>query len=133
MLPAVFGPFRGNARGNAEGNRNAPQTLGGVGHNQRGVVGHATPSFYAVSIRVFRHRPDDTNRASGEGLDGSDPPFLTAGAVSRWGGCGTRWGTWWGTPTPPPGGSLPSVFIPAGRLPGPRAGRTISPTERPDA
>ena len=133
MLPAVVGPFRGNARGNAEGNRNAPQTLGGVGHNQRGVVGHATPSFYAVSIVVFRPRPDDTNRASGEWRDGSDPPFLTAGAVSRGGGCGTRWGTGWGTPTPPPGGSLPSVFIPAGRLPGPRAGRTISPTERPDA
>ena len=43
---------------------------------------------------VFRPRPDDPRRASGEGLDGSDPPFLTAGAVSRWGGgCGTRCGT----------------------------------------
>ena len=75
MLPAVFGPFRGNARGNAEGNRNAPQTLGGVGHNQRGVVGHATPSFYAVAIRVFVL--DRTTRAAPaeRGETGATPPF----------------------------------------------------------
>ena len=90
---------------------------------------HFTPFLFWFFVLY----QDDTNRASGEGLDGSDPPFLTAGAVSRWGGCGTRWGTGWGTPTPPPGGSLPSVFIPAGRLPGPRAGRTIRHTERPAA
>ena len=78
-------------------------------------------------VRVFRPGPDDPNRASGEGRDGSDPPFLTAGAVRRRRGCGSpgvshrvrrprrRWG-----------GSLPSSCILAGRLPGPRAGRTTS-------
>ena len=34
---------------------------------------------------------------------------------------------------PPSGGSLPSSCIPAGRLPGPRAGRTTRRTERRDA
>ena len=39
-----------------------------------------------------------------------------------------------GVPSPPPlGRSLPSVGIPAGRLPGPRAGRTTSRDERRDA
>ena len=133
MLPAVAVPFRGRTQGRAQGSANAPQTEGGVGQKQRDGVGHAHRLFFAVAIRVFRPGPDDPNRASGEGEDGSDPPFLTAGAVRRGGGCGTRRGTGWGTPTPPPGGSLPSVFIPAGRLPGPRAGRTINPTEPPDA
>ena len=90
---------------------------------------HFTPLLFVffVIYRTTRTAPAES------GETGATPPFLTAGAVSRWGWCGTLWGTWWGTPTPPPGGSLPSVFIPAGRLPGPRAGRTISPTERPDA
>ena len=121
MVPLVSVPFRGRAQGRAQGRRNATRTQGGVWHTTR--------PFFAVPVRVFRPRPDDTRRASGECLDGSDPPFLTAGAVSRWGGCGI----WCGTPTPPPGGSLPSVCIPAGRLPGPHAGRTISHTDRPDA
>ena len=56
-------PSRGRARGSAQGRRNAPQTLGGVGH--------APPSFTAGCVRVFRPRPDDPNRASGEGRDGS--------------------------------------------------------------
>ena len=42
------------------------------------------------------------------------------------------WHLVWHT-NPPAGGSLPSVCIPAGRLPGPHAGRTISHTDRPDA
>ena len=42
------------------------------------------------------------------------------------------WHLVWHTHPPRRGGSLPSVCIPAGRLPGPRAGRTISHTERPD-
>ena len=76
---------------------------------------HTTRPFFAVPVRVFRPRPDDTRRASGEGLDGSDPPFLTAGAVSLGGGCGTRCGTWCGTPTPPPGGVAPVRMYPCGR------------------
>ena len=44
----------------------------------------------AVVVRVCRPRPDDPNRASGEGRDGSDPPFFTAGAVRHVGGCPPR-------------------------------------------
>ena len=125
MFRAVPGQGAGQAKCHAD-------TGGGVAIREGGVW-HTTRPFFAVPVLVFRPRPDDTRRASGEGLDGSDPPFLTAGAVSRWGWCGTRCGTWCGTPTPPPGGALPSVCIPAGRLPGPHAGRTISHTDRPDA
>ena len=90
---------------------------------------HTTRPFFAVPIRVFRPRPDDTRRASGEGLDGSDPHFLTAGAVSRWGGCGTRCGTWCGTPTPPSGGgrSRPYVSLREGSPARTRAGRSATP------
>ena len=100
---------------------------------REGGVWHTTRPFFAVLVRVFRPRPDDQSRASGEGLDGSDPHFLTAGAVSRWGGVAP--GVAPGVAHPPPSqwGSLPSVCIPAGRLPGPHAGRTITHTERPDA
>ena len=133
MLPAVFGLSRGNARGNAEGNENLTRTLGGVSGKQWGGVSGPPLPFSAGFVRVFRSRPDDPSRASGEGEDGSDPPFLTAGAVSRWVGCQARCQAPCQTPHPPPVGSLPSVCIPAGRLPGPRAGRTISPTEARDA
>ena len=126
-------PFRGRARGSAQGRRNAPQTCGGVGQIAIGGVGHAPPSLTAGVVRVCGTRPDDPNRASGEGRDGSDPPFLAAGAVRRVGGWGTRWGTGWGTHPPRQGGVAPVVCILAGRLPGPRAGRTISHTETRDA
>ena len=85
---------------------------------------HTTRPFFAVPVRVFRPRPDDTSRASGEGRDGSDPPLLTAGAVSRWGGCGT----WCGTPTPPGGGrSRPYVSLREGSPARSRAGRSATP------
>ena len=45
-----------------------------------------TTPLPAGFTRAFGARPDSPSRASGEGLDGSDPPFLTAGAVSRGGG-----------------------------------------------
>ena len=91
-----------------------------------GGVSTAPPlPFFAGFVRSFGAKPDSPRRASGEGLYGSDPPFLTAGAVSRGGGClGTRClGTRVRQSPPSPWGSLPSVFIPAGRLPGPLAGR----------
>ena len=64
-------------------------------------------------VRVVRPRPADPNRASGEGRDGSDPPFFTAGAVRQEGGCPTQCPTGCPIPSPPLGGSLPSVGIPA--------------------
>ena len=133
MLPAVSRPFRGRAQGRAQGRRNLTRTWGGVSGNQWGGVSGPPLPFLAGPVRVFRPRPDDPSRASGEGLDGSDPPFLTAGAVSRWGGCQARCQAPCQTPPLAFGGVAPVVFILAGRLPGPRAGRTIRHTERPDA
>ena len=133
MPRPVSGPFRGSAQGRAQGRRNGTRTLGGVYHISLGGVYHHRTAHHAGVVRVFRPRPSDPNRASGEGKDGSDPPLFTAGAVRRWGGCPTRCTTGCTTTPPPSGGSLPSVCIPAGRLPGPRAGRTISPTEARDA
>ena len=85
---------------------------------------HFTPFlfWFFVLDRTTRTAPAES------GEDGSDPPFLTAGAVSRWGGCGTRWGTGWGTPTPPPpGGVAPVRIYPCGKAPRPARG----PDDRP--
>ena len=72
---------------------------GGVYHKTRWGVFHCRPPFFAVSIRVFRPKPADPSRASGEGKDGSDPPFFAAGAARRWGGVPPRV-TWGATPSP---------------------------------
>ena len=100
------------------------QTAGGVWHSPR-------PCF-AVGVRDVRRRASDPNRASGEEDDGSDPPFLAAGAarLSSGGVWHAVWHPAWHTPRRRWGGSLPSVCIPAGRLPGPHAGRTMSRDER---
>ena len=100
-----------------------PPTGGGVAKRERGVW-HTTRPFFAVPVRVFRPRPDDTSRASGEGRDGSDPPFLTAGAVSRWGGVAP------GVAHPPPPGwgrSRPYVSLREGSPARARAGRSATP------
>ena len=60
---------------------------------------HTLIHVSAGVVRVVRPRPDDPNRASGEGRDGSDPPLSTAGAVRRGVGCPTRCTT--GCTTPP--------------------------------
>ena len=118
------GPFRGRAQGRAQGRRNLTRTWGGVSGKQWGGVSGPTLPFFAGFVRAFGAKPDSPSRASGEGLDGSDPPFLTAGAVSRGGGCQARCQAPCQTPTPSLWGSLPSVFIPAGRLPRPLAAGT---------
>ena len=56
-----------------QGKRDADS--GGVSQEQQGGVSHPPLPFFAVVVRVFRPRPADPNRASGEGRDGSDPPF----------------------------------------------------------
>ena len=63
-----------------------------------------TAPLPAGFARAFGAKPDSPSRASGEGLDGSDPPFLTAGAVSRGGGVYTRVYTRVYTPPPLRGG-----------------------------
>ena len=83
-------PFRGNAQGNAQGNQNLTRTQGGVSQEQQGGVSHPTLPLFAVVVRRFVLRPADPNRASGEGKDGSDPPFCAAGAARRRGGCQPR-------------------------------------------
>ena len=59
-----------------------------------------TAPLSAGFAQAFGARPDSPSRASGEGLDGSDPPYLTAGAVSRGGGVNTGVNT--GVNNPPP-------------------------------
>ena len=49
-------------------------------------MSHPPLPFVAVVVRLFVLRPADPNRASGEGKDGSDPPFCAAGAARRSGG-----------------------------------------------
>ena len=121
-----FGPLRGRRQGRGRGRAQSDAQMGrGVRKTVVGVSGHPAP-VSAVVVRVFRPGPDDPNRASGEGADGSDPPFLTAGAVRRGRGCQPRCQAPWLTPPPPSGGSLPSSCILAGRLPGPHTGRTTS-------
>ena len=133
MVPPHRAPFRGRLRGGLRGREHGTRTEGGVSHKQPGGVSHPPLPLFAVVVRVVRPRPADPNRASGEGRDGSDPPFFTACAVRQAGGCPTQCPTGCPIPPLPLGRSLPSVGIPAGRLPGPHAGRTISSDERPHA
>ena len=85
-VPPRLAPFRGNEQGNEQGGRHVAPTEGGVQHTQRGGVQQHPRHVPAGVVRVFRPRPDDPNRASGAGKDGSDPPFFTAGAVRQEGG-----------------------------------------------
>ena len=122
-----------DVRGEVGGEHNLTRNWVGVSGKQWwGVSGHPA-SVSAVVVRVCRPRPADPNRASGEGEDGSDPPFLAAGAARRRRGCQARCQAPCQTPPPPFGGSLPSSGIHAGRLPGPHAGGTTSSNERRDA
>ena len=133
MVPRPLDRSGVEAQGDAGGEQNLTRTQGGVSQKQQGGVSHPNLPFVAVVVRIFVLRPADPNRASGEGRDGSDPPFCAAGAALRMGGCQARCQAPCQTPSPPSGGSLPSVCIPAGRLLGPHAGRTISSDARPHA
>ena len=119
MLPPFL--FRSVAmRGAMSGAMNCLRgQRGGCKQNRGGGCKHPAIHFLPAFVRFFRARPDDPSRASGEGEYGSDPPFLTAGAVSRGGGC--KHGCKHPCQTPPPlsVGVAPVVCIPAGRLPGP--------------
>ena len=99
MVPPHRAPFRGRPRGRLRGRANGTRTAGGVSQEQPGGVSHPPRPLFAVVVRLFVLRPADPNRASGEGRDGSDPPFLTAGAVRQEGGCPTPCPT--GCPIPP--------------------------------
>ena len=104
--------------------RNVTPTEGGVLHS--------AVSFVPAIVRVFRPRPSDPSRASGEGGDGSDPPFFAAGAARRGGGY-TR--CYIGCYIPPPLGGRSRLYsIPAGRLrarPTRRAARCLTACSAP--
>ena len=126
-------PFRGNAQGNAQGNQNLTRTQGGVSQKQQGGCPihpfHCSLSLFGVSSY---DRPTRTAPAV-RGKTGATPPFVPLARHGEWGVSGTVSGT---VSDPLPafgGGSLPSVCIPAGRLLGPHAGRTISSDARPHA
>ena len=82
MVPPVC-PVPWQRAGQGAGQRWCdPQTGGRITQTEAG-GSHPPLPFFAAALRVCRPRPDDPNRASGEGEDGSDPPFFTAGAVRR--------------------------------------------------
>ena len=83
MVPPRRTPFRGRPRGRLRGRENGTRTAGGVSQEQPGGVSHPPRPLFAVVVRRFVLRPADPNRASGEGKDGSDPPFCAAGAARR--------------------------------------------------
>ena len=120
MLPRRLDPSGVEAGGESGGEHNLTRKWGGVSGKQWwGVSGHPAP-VSAVVVRVFRPGPDDPNRASGEGKDGSDPPFLTAGAVRRGRGCQPRCQAPCQTPPPPLGGfSAPVLMHPCWKAPRP--------------
>ena len=71
--------------------------------------------FSPVVIGVFCPSPARPNRISGEGVDGSAPPYLTAGAVSRWGGVSQPVSPPASHPPPAFGGVAPVLIYPCGK------------------
>ena len=126
MRTSCFGPFPGQGAGQGAGQGFVDADVGGGVNKSRGGVSTDTAPLPAGFVRAFGAKPDSPRRASGEGLDGSDPPFLTAGAVSRGGGVDT--GVYTGVNNPPnlSVGVAPVVCILAGRLRGRRPRRPIS-------
>ena len=121
MVPRPLDRSGVEAQGEAGGEHNLTRTLGGVSGKQRG--GCQAPPFH-LSLSLFGFvvldRPTRTAPAERD-VTGAIPPFVPlarhgeAGGVSH----GVRHRV---RPFPPPVGSLPSVCIPAGRLPGRASG-----------
>ena len=129
MLRRRLDPSGVEAGGEAGGEQDLTRKWRGVSGKQWwGVSGHPLP-FSAAVVRVFRPGSDDPNRASGEGEDGSDPPFCAAGAARLRGGVSPgvrhrvrhprrRWG----------GRSRPHVSLREGSPARVRAGRQARPS-----
>ena len=101
--------------------QNGTQTEGGVYQKQSGGC-HPPPVVISLSLFGFFVLDRTTQTVPGEGEDGSDPPFLAAGAARLSGGWYTRCTSWCTTPHPPLVGSLPPECIHAGRLRRPPTG-----------
>ena len=72
MLRRRLDPSGVDAGGESGGEQELTRKWGGVSTNRERWVSTDTLPFSAVAVRVCRPRPDDPNRASGEGEDGSD-------------------------------------------------------------
>ena len=101
---------------------NGTRTEGGVYQKQRGVVYHTAIHCIPVVVRVCRPSPSFPNRASGEGQDGSDPPFFAAGAARRRGGWHQVYHLVYHTPTAV-GGVAPVLNYPCGKAQPPAQAR----------
>ena len=132
MVPRPLDRSGVDAQGEAGGEHNLTRTPGGVSGTQRGRVRpppfHCSLSLFGVFVL---DRPTRTAPAVRD-VTGATPPFVPLARHGEGGVSGTVSGTV-SDPSPPSGRSLPSVYIPAGRLPGPHAGRTTSSDERRDA
>ena len=115
----VVGSVPGQGAGQAAGQGFVDADVGGGVYKSRGGVSTDTAPLPAGFARAFGAKPDSTSRASGEGLDGSDPPFLTAGAVSRGGGVSTLVSTLVSTIPPLSVGVAPVSIYPCGKAPRP--------------
>ena len=127
MPRSLYGSVSWQAAWQAPWQANCHGDMGGGVAIQRASMWHATCALTAGVVRVFGTRPDDPSRASGEGTDGSDPPFLTADAASCGGGCGIRCGIGCGTPTLPASGGRSRPIYPSGK-----AGRPASWPDEPE-
>ena len=124
-------PFRGNAQGKQQGGRHVAPTEGGC-NTHRGGGCNSTLAMFPPAVFGFFVLDRTTRTAPAvQGRTGATPPFSP---LARHGdGGGASPGATPGATSHPSrrGGSLPSQCIPAGRLPGPHAGRTTSRDERP--
>ena len=75
MPRSLCGSVSWQAAWQAPWQANCHGDIGGGVAIQRASMWHATFALTAGFVRVFGTRPDDPSRASGEGTDGSDPPF----------------------------------------------------------
>ena len=130
MVSPVSGPFRGRAQGRAQGSDNGTRKQGGCTKKRRGGVPHPHPFFRRLcsGCSSWTGRPEPRQR---RGERRERPPLFDRWA--RFGEGGVSHPVYHLVyHTPPVVGVAPVLCIPAGRLPGPRAGRATRPTERRD-
>ena len=131
MVSPVSGPFRGRAQGRAQGSENGTRKQEGVYQKEK--AGCTTPpSMFPPAVFGLFVLDRTTRTAPAErGETGATPPFRP---LARFGEGGVSHPVYHRVYHTPPAvvGVAPVLCIPAGRLPGPRAGRATRPTERRD-
>ena len=101
---------------------NVPPTEGGVEHRSEGGVEHHPRLFTPAVPRAVRDRASIPSRVSGEGQDGSDPPFCAAVAARREGGVEHRVEHPAEHPPPAVGGGRSRRIYPCGKANRPAVG-----------